>query len=304
MEKYKVTVDDDGTIKWYNEEGDLHRLDGPAVESADGYKGWYQKGLCHRLDGPAIEHANGTNFWFQEGRLHREGGPATECINGNKSWLQEGLLHREDGPAAEYSNGDKEWHLDGVRLTEEEFNKKIKTYERKIVEISGEKYRLTSSKLIVDEIKGGRIVKKYIVVAHEQVVRWYNEEGIIHRDEGPALEWKNGHKYWYQKGLLHRDNGPAIEDTDGSKSWYQKGLLHREDGPAKIYADGSKLWYEKGRLHRLDGPAIIYTDNRNDYWYINGKLLTKKEFDKRVNGCTCEGKVVEIDGEKYTLEQV
>ena len=33
-----------GTKIWYNEQGQLHREDGPAVEYADGSKRWYQHG--------------------------------------------------------------------------------------------------------------------------------------------------------------------------------------------------------------------------------------------------------------------
>lgn len=38
---------------YLNADGGLHRLDGPAVESADGARGWYVDGRPHRLDGPA-----------------------------------------------------------------------------------------------------------------------------------------------------------------------------------------------------------------------------------------------------------
>jgi hypothetical protein len=40
METYKVTVDNEGTICWY-QNGLRHRLDGPAIEWADGDKSWY-----------------------------------------------------------------------------------------------------------------------------------------------------------------------------------------------------------------------------------------------------------------------
>ena len=53
---------------WRNKQGQLHRLDGPAIESADGTKEWYQKGQRHRLDGPAIEYADGTKEWWIEGK--------------------------------------------------------------------------------------------------------------------------------------------------------------------------------------------------------------------------------------------
>lgn len=29
---------------------------------------------------------------------------------------------------------------------------------------------------------------------------------------------------WFYNGVLHRDNGPAIEEIDGSNTWYRHGL--------------------------------------------------------------------------------
>ena len=37
-------IDSDGTKRWYNENGQLHREDGPAVERADGRKEWHVNG--------------------------------------------------------------------------------------------------------------------------------------------------------------------------------------------------------------------------------------------------------------------
>ena len=47
-----------------NESGQLHRLDGPAVEYKDGDKVWYINGLRHREDGPAIEWSDGRKYWY------------------------------------------------------------------------------------------------------------------------------------------------------------------------------------------------------------------------------------------------
>ena len=41
MQTYKVMVDKNKTIRWFNDKGELHRLDGPAIEYADGYKEWW-----------------------------------------------------------------------------------------------------------------------------------------------------------------------------------------------------------------------------------------------------------------------
>lgn len=76
-------------------------------------------------------------------------------------------------------------------------------------------------------------------------------------------------EYHNEHNLLHREDGPAIEWDDGGKSWYINGEKHRTDGPAHEYANGSKFWYVNDRLHRLDGPAIENKLGLKLY-YING----------------------------------
>jgi len=92
---------------------------------------------------------------------------------------------------------------------------------------------------------------------------------ILHRVDGPSIEYANGDKYWYKNGLLHRVDGPARVYINGDKEWYLNGKLHREDGPAIEYANGDKYWYLNGKLHREDGPAKEFS-NGNKYWYLNG----------------------------------
>jgi hypothetical protein len=31
----------------------------------------------------------------------------------------------------------------------------------------------------------------------------YCRYGLLHRDNGPALIWYNGHTFWYQNGIHH-----------------------------------------------------------------------------------------------------
>ena len=68
MQTYKVTVDDNKNIHWFNDKGQRHRLDGPAIEWADGGKSWFVEGKFHRLDGPAIEYADGSKEWWVKGK--------------------------------------------------------------------------------------------------------------------------------------------------------------------------------------------------------------------------------------------
>jgi hypothetical protein len=87
---------------------------------------------------------------------------------------------------------------------------------------------------------------------------------------------------WHQNGLLHREDGPAVEWACGTKKWYLNGKFHREDGAAVERADGYKSWWLNGKRHREDGPAIEWECGRKG-WYLNGKYLTEKEFNARMN---------------------
>ena len=108
-------IDKFGTKFWRNKEGELHRLDGPAVEYSDGDKYWYNNGVYHRLGGPAQELVSGNKIWYQYGKLHRLDGPAIEFSNGMKEWYQIGLRHRIDGPAyIDKIRGVKSWYIEGI----------------------------------------------------------------------------------------------------------------------------------------------------------------------------------------------
>lgn len=40
------------------------------------------------------------------------------------------------------------------------------------------------------------------------------DNDLIHNDNGPAIEFKNGVMWWMQRGKLHRENGPAIDSFE------------------------------------------------------------------------------------------
>jgi hypothetical protein len=144
----------------------------------------------------------------------------------------------------------------------------------------------------------------YRVEVEAGITSWFNEYGQRHREDGPAIEWSDGHKEWYRNGQLHREDGPAVEWADGTKYWYRNNQCHREDSPAIELPSGNKEWYRNGQLHREDGPAIEWSDGTK-FWYLDGKKLTEKEFLKRTQDQpSCDGKVVEIDGKKYKLTEV
>ena len=59
LKYHRVVVDSDGSRRYYNADGQLHREDGPAQVGSDGTKLWCINGNYHRVGGPAIEWNNG-----------------------------------------------------------------------------------------------------------------------------------------------------------------------------------------------------------------------------------------------------
>ena len=221
--------------------------------------------------------------------LHREDGPAMEWPDGYQEWYFNGKLHREDGPAVDDPNGYKAWYLHGERFDEEQFNARKRsggsiTEKRTTAvylsehinedneESGGKKYTATDS-------KGN---KQYIHVNEYGTKNYFSdrEMTILHREDGPAIEWRGGRKTWYLNGKKHREDGPAVEDPYGYKEWWINGQHHREDGPAVVDPNGDEEWWFNGKLHREDGPALVWADG-NKEWYLNGKELTEEEFNAR-----------------------
>jgi len=72
------------------------------------------------------------------------------------------------------------------------------------------------------------------------------------------IDFYDGDKTWYLNGIIHREDGPAIEWGDGSKSWWLNGKRHREDGPAIEWKDGTKQWWLNGKYYnRKEFPEAL-----------------------------------------------
>jgi hypothetical protein len=96
------------------------------VQVDDNSTTWRLNGQRHRVDGPAVESANGHKMWYHHGQQHREDGPAVEYVNGNKEWYINDRLHRKDGPAIEWADGNKDWYINGKKVTEGKVMKPVK----------------------------------------------------------------------------------------------------------------------------------------------------------------------------------
>ena len=112
---------------------------------------------------------------------------------------------------------------------------------------------------------------------------------ILHREDGPAIEftYTNGSRYqdWYLHGLKGRLKGPArtVRYISGNvyEAYFISGELHRDGGPAQTEYDEDELvvweiYRSHGKIHREYGPAIIeYDDEGNitfEAYYLDGVL--------------------------------
>ena len=86
---------------------------------------------------------------------------------------------------------------------------------------------------------------------------WRNVDGVVHREDGPAIEWANGSKEWCLNGQRHREDGPAVELANGSKAWWLNDKLHREDGPAIEWANGTNEWWLNGKQYTEEEYVMI-----------------------------------------------
>ena len=86
-------IDEHGTQRWYNADGE-----------------------CHRIDLPAIIYKNGTQVWTVIGKFHRTDGPAWIGADGTQEWWVNGMLHRIDGPAYIGSDGRQWWYVNDKRM--------------------------------------------------------------------------------------------------------------------------------------------------------------------------------------------
>jgi len=112
-------------------------------------------------------------------------------------------------------------------------------------------------------------------------IRFIDELGRSHRENGPAVIMRNGTIMYFKHGVLHREDGPAVLNINQKKiSWYKDGKLHREDGPAFLGSNWHSgltqiTFFIEGKKHRLDGPAEIekLQNITVKEYYIKGERL-------------------------------
>ena len=136
-------------------------------------------------------------YFNSNDKLHRDDGPAsisyfdnTRNNISNEAYYQNGLMHRDNGPAS------------------------------------------------ITYLKDGSVIKS-----------WYTKGKLTQNNLPNFVRTNsNGTEHWSfstQNGVSHREGGPAAKLADGTLEWRVRGMLHNPDGPAVIHPSGVKDYYLK-----------------------------------------------------------
>ena len=84
---------------------------------------------------------------------------------------------------------------------------------------------------------------QYIEIDEYGTKSYYSDKelNILHREDGPAIEWSEGRKSWWFNGKRHREDGPAVEWADGSKSWWLNGIYYSKEEFNKKMKNSKKI---------------------------------------------------------------
>jgi hypothetical protein len=203
----------------------------PAIIRAYGSREWWRRGKRHRDDDkPAVVYANGDMEWWQDGQRHREppvgddipiwsvdsrdigaavrtgqrhpmGQPARPALarQGHPKASRSG----EDSGAKQHAHSSRH----GVRAVPAD-----DAYPAVVLESVSTRKWFHRGKL-------HRVGAPAVVIAHAP---WCTARARSRNCEY-CRNGTNYAEYWYRNGLLHRDDGPAIVRSDGQRVWYRDG---------------------------------------------------------------------------------
>ncbi len=197
--------------------------------------------------------------------LHRENGPAIVSIFGDDEYYRNGLLHRDgDLPAfIDYRGKIQRYFKHGVMTREGDKPSEYNYGDIKYTNEKGETHRENGP----------------AVITADGTEKWYFN-GKLHRDGvKPAIYNKNMTLVkFYKNGNIHRDGDLPASVENGRTSYYRNGKLHRDgDMPAVIETNGTEIYYKDGNIHRDgDKPAVITKNGVKSYYTNNNR--TKVEY--------------------------
>ncbi|WP_061961108.1 hypothetical protein [Demequina flava] len=188
---------------------------------------WRRMPGCERLDDSSwYQGSLEVTFWCDEdGFLHRDSDlPAVVHDDGLQEWHRHGVLHRDGAPAL------------------------VAPMPSRIAYATPNDNGAANAG---DDMRAVRRLRprswSMPATAHGQLVEAWYTDGVLTREDGPAMTWADGAQEFWVDGRLHRDGGPAVQYPqpyggydEGPDEYWVQGRLHRTDGPARTAFRSSK----------------------------------------------------------------
>lgn len=318
----------------------------------NGYQYHYRNGngCLSKLDGPAIIHKNGTEEYYVDGKhlskTNWEKHPKVIdfkktmnqvynlCVKEDYEEFRK--LYRTDiSSFYHYKNCYKFYYTSPATFGDEDVRRLPyqpgSFYSGGRLEIIG---KLDSNPLVVqykNQMKDKeskyetKTLPSGIVIENRpdgfEKYCWYIKGTSLYHNEGePALEHKNGDKYWLQHHKYHRLYGPAVEYFDGSKFYHIDDVYYEEKdywNHPDVVACGEKMNKKNNDIldvcvkenydiisNKFPGMHDKYELLKKEYKYAYVSLVDGQ--DHRLDGPSCEthkgDKTFFINGKIYSKE--
>jgi hypothetical protein len=252
----------------------IHNAKGPAVTTLDNSrKIWIQFNEWHRLDGPAVELANGTKCFYIEGKGYFEADYWADprVIKSVQSQYQKDFEKNPRTTDQIDLNTEKDAELlhkqicKGFNIPEKyvgaNATKDIETEE----DVKGLNHleSLKQSAPQQKELMSNPTIDKF------GTKHWIKAEGQLHRHGGPAVEYNDGRKEWFVNGERHRLDGPAVEEpANGSKKWFLEGNELTEEeywkDPRSIKSCKAHKAYQNALTTTTDSQSSSQENNQKE----------------------------------------
>jgi hypothetical protein len=210
-------------------------------------------------------------------------------------FVKDGNLHRQDGPAVVRFGSEQYW-LYGKAIGVELWTEFADKLKKLIVKHGDFKVDNKKIKFIIYR-------DKFATVDNRFAIKYFNENGLLHREDGPAVIEDNGEEHYFLKGKLY-----SKEEFEKVKklSWVKEHLPKDENGNLLPYKEmlihetvpvnytGSIVWlsidkqeaisigfYKNGKLHNEKSYAVIRADKQN-YYYFDGVPCTEHNWKQKV----------------------
>ena len=88
-----------------------------------------------------------------------------------------------------------------------------------------------------------------MVFEENEVICWYDEDGMYHNPTAPAVITIGGEVHWMKHGQQHREDGPSSMYPNGKLEWCLNGIQYLDMDEYLYHLKATKEVEERIRRH-------------------------------------------------------